>query len=160
AQAAAAYGAYLAWFPSSKSRLEMEQNHADALAESDQPLAAARAYERVAALLSDDKSTGSGSGSGSGASKGKEQGKGGSADAEEAPEKDALASRRQVRLNAIASYQQALERGNLTRIARAEAWGGIRAQGRALIAERPDDESVVKVKLSVARTYYDAGDYG
>ena len=151
AQAAAAYGAYLAWFPSSKSRLEMEQNHADALAESDQPLAAARAYERVAALLSDEKGTGSGS------DKEKDKAAGGDKDA--VPDKDALASRRQVRLNAIASYQQALERGNLSRITRVAAWGGIRAQGRALIAERPDDESIVKVKLSVARTYYDAGDY-
>lgn len=133
--AAAAYGTYLAYFPGSPARLEMEQNRADALAEADQPLAAGRAFERVAALLGDKGDKGD----------------------KEPRDKE---GRRQAQLNAIASYQQALEKGTLSRLERIIAWSGIRAQGRALIAERPDDDNIVKVKLSVARSFYDAGDYG
>ena len=124
--AAAAYGAYLGYFPGSAAHVEMEQNRADALAEAEQPLAAGRAFEQVAALI-------------------------------ENKDKDGL---RQARLNAVASYQQALEKGGLSRMERIAAWGGIRAQGRALIVEKPDDETMVKIKLSMARSYYDAGEYG
>ena len=126
AVAAAAYGHYLDYFrvaPDAKTRQEMVQNRAEALAEADRPFEAARAYERVAEIV-----------------------------AEADP-------RRQARTNAIASYQQALDRGTLSRTERLVAWGGIRAQGRALVAEYPKDDSTVKIKLGVARTFYDAGEY-
>jgi len=67
--------------------------------------------------------------------------------------------RRQARLNAIAAYQQALDDATLPRVERVTAWGAVRTLGKRVIAETPNEPAIVGIKLSVARSYYEAGDY-
>jgi len=64
-----------------------------------------------------------------------------------------------ARLNAISAYQKALEDSSLGRLERAMAWAGVRALGRQIIRETPGHESVMGIKLSIARSVYEAGDY-
>jgi tetratricopeptide (TPR) repeat protein len=64
-----------------------------------------------------------------------------------------------ARLNAIASYQQAIDDPALGRLDRVVAWGGIRSLGRRFIQETPSDAAVPGIKLSIARSYYETGDY-
>jgi tetratricopeptide (TPR) repeat protein len=54
ANAAQAYTAYLKYFPNAKSRPEIEQNRAEALAQTDATYDAGQAFERVAALMAKD----------------------------------------------------------------------------------------------------------
>jgi cellulose synthase operon protein C len=72
--------------------------------------------------------------------------------------KDARAGS-EARLNAFAAYQKALEDTSLRRLDRAMAWAGIRNLGRQIIAETPNHQAVVGIKLSIARSYYESGDY-
>jgi tetratricopeptide (TPR) repeat protein len=65
----------------------------------------------------------------------------------------------EARLNAFAAYQKALEDTSLGRLQRAMAWAGVRNLGRVVIAETPGAEPVVAIKLSIARSYYESGDY-
>ena len=65
----------------------------------------------------------------------------------------------EARLNAISAYQKALEDSSLGRLERAMAWAGVRALGRQVIRETPGHESVMGIKLSIARSVYEAGDY-
>ena len=65
----------------------------------------------------------------------------------------------EARLNAFAAFQKALEDTGLGRLERAMAWAGIRNVGRQIIAENPSHQSVLGVKLSIARSYYESGDY-
>ncbi len=51
AVAADAYQAYLDYFPGSRQRVEILQNHAEALLAADRPFDAGRAFEKVAALV-------------------------------------------------------------------------------------------------------------
>jgi tetratricopeptide (TPR) repeat protein/thioredoxin-like negative regulator of GroEL len=69
------------------------------------------------------------------------------------------ASPKQARLNAIAAYQQALESPQLGRLHRLIAWNGVRAMGSLVIAEAPSDPAVLGIKLSIARSRYETGDY-
>lgn len=69
------------------------------------------------------------------------------------------ATRNQARLNAIAAYQQALDSPTLGRLDRVVAWGGIRAMGRRVISETPKDPAIVGIKLSIARSHYETGEY-
>jgi tetratricopeptide (TPR) repeat protein len=64
-----------------------------------------------------------------------------------------------ARLNGIASYQQALEGRSLGRLDRVVAWGGIRSLGRRVIVETPNEPAVPGIKLSIARSYYEDGEY-
>ena len=64
-----------------------------------------------------------------------------------------------ARLNGIASYQQALEDKSLGRLDRVIAWGGIRALGRRVIIDTPNEPAIPGIKLSIARSYYEDGDY-
>ena len=64
-----------------------------------------------------------------------------------------------ARQNSIASYQQSLEDPTLGRLDRVVAWGGIRAVGRRVIQETPTDPAIAGIKLSIARSYYETGDY-
>jgi cellulose synthase operon protein C len=64
-----------------------------------------------------------------------------------------------ARLNAFAAYQKALEDTSLGRLQRAMAWAGVRNLGRVVIAETPGAEPVLAIKLSIARSYYESGDY-
>jgi tetratricopeptide (TPR) repeat protein len=66
---------------------------------------------------------------------------------------------KQARLNAIAAYQQALDSPSLGRLQRLVAWSGVRAIGNRVIAEAPADPAVVGIKVSIARSYYETGDY-
>jgi tetratricopeptide (TPR) repeat protein len=66
---------------------------------------------------------------------------------------------KQARLNAIAAYQQALESPALGRLNRIVAWSGIRALGTQIIVEAPTDPAIVGIKLSIARSRYETGDY-
>jgi tetratricopeptide (TPR) repeat protein/Flp pilus assembly protein TadD len=68
-------------------------------------------------------------------------------------------SPKQARLNAIAAYQQALESPQLGRLHRIVAWNGIRTMGSLVIAEAPNDPAVLGIKLSIARSRYETGDY-
>jgi tetratricopeptide (TPR) repeat protein len=68
-------------------------------------------------------------------------------------------SRKQDRLNAIAAYQQALENPSLGRLHRLVAWTGIRQLGKQVVLESPNDPAVVGIKVSIARSYYETGDY-
>ena len=61
--------------------------------------------------------------------------------------------------NAISLYQQALDARSLARVERHAAWAGIRAAGRQFVAAYPNDALVVPIKFSIARSYYEAGDY-
>ena len=65
----------------------------------------------------------------------------------------------EARLNAISAYQKALEDSDLGRLQRAMAWAGIRTLGRQIIRETPGHESVMGIKLSIARSVYESGDY-
>ncbi|HEX7597465.1 MAG TPA: tetratricopeptide repeat protein, partial [Polyangia bacterium] len=65
----------------------------------------------------------------------------------------------EARLNAFAAFQKALEDTSLGRLQRAMAWAGIRNLGRQVIAETPGSESVIGIKLSIARSHYETGDY-
>ena len=65
----------------------------------------------------------------------------------------------EARQNAIAAYQKALEDPGLSRLHRAMSWAGIRALGRQVITDTPTDNAVVSIKLSIARGYYESGDY-
>jgi TolA-binding protein len=65
----------------------------------------------------------------------------------------------EARLNAFAAYQKALEDTSLGRLERAMAWAGIRNIGRQIIAENPTHQSVLSIKLSIARSYYESGEY-
>jgi tetratricopeptide (TPR) repeat protein len=66
---------------------------------------------------------------------------------------------KQSRLNAISSYQQALENVSLGRLHRLIAWRGIRTLGSRVIAEAPTDPAIPGIKLSMARSRYETGDY-
>ncbi len=66
---------------------------------------------------------------------------------------------KQARLNAIAAYQQALEGPSLGRLQRLVAWSGIRTLGNRVIVEAPSDPAIVGIKVSIARSYYETGDY-
>jgi cellulose synthase operon protein C len=68
-------------------------------------------------------------------------------------------SPKQARLNALAAYQQALESPQLGRLHRLIAWNGIRTMGTLVIAEAPADPAVLGIKLSIARSRYETGDY-
>ncbi len=70
-----------------------------------------------------------------------------------------LESRKQDRLNAISAYQQALENPSLGRLHRLVAWTGIRELGKQVVLESPNDPAVVGIKVSIARSYYETGDY-
>jgi tetratricopeptide (TPR) repeat protein len=79
---------------------------------------------------------------------------------EEASESPKLPDKgKQARLNAIAAYQQSLDSPALARLHRLVAWSGIRELGRRVIAEAPADPAVLGIKLSIARSYYEKGDY-
>jgi cellulose synthase operon protein C len=79
---------------------------------------------------------------------------------EEASESPKKADKgKQARLNAIAAYQQSLENPALGRLHRLVAWSGIRELGKRIIAEAPNDPSILGIKLSIARSYYEKGDY-
>ena len=65
----------------------------------------------------------------------------------------------EARLNAFAAFQKALEDTGLGRLQRAMAWAGIRNLGRQVIAETPGSEAVLGIKLSIARSYYESGEY-
>lgn len=65
----------------------------------------------------------------------------------------------EARLNAFAALQKALEDSSLGRLERAMAWAGIRNLGRQVIAANPNHQTVVGIKLSIARSYYESGDY-
>jgi tetratricopeptide (TPR) repeat protein len=65
----------------------------------------------------------------------------------------------EARLNAFAAFQKALEDTGLGRLERAMAWAGIRTLGRQVISENPNHPSVLGIKLSIARSYYESGDY-
>jgi tetratricopeptide (TPR) repeat protein len=65
----------------------------------------------------------------------------------------------EARLNAFAAYQKALEDSSLGRLERATAWAGIRNLGQQVIAESPTQPAVLGIKLSIARSYYESGDY-
>jgi Flp pilus assembly protein TadD len=69
------------------------------------------------------------------------------------------AKRHQQAQNAIFGYQQALDKGELTRLERLRAWAGIRKAGATFIAESPQDPKVIQVKLAIAKSYYDSGQY-
>jgi len=66
---------------------------------------------------------------------------------------------KQARLNVIAAYQQALESPSLGRLRRLVAWSGIRALGSRVIAEAPADPAILGIKVSIARSHYETGDY-
>ncbi len=68
-------------------------------------------------------------------------------------------ARKAARLNSIAAYQQALDDASLARVDRVSAWGALRSLGMRVIAETPADPAILGIKLSVARSYYEAGDY-
>lgn len=68
-------------------------------------------------------------------------------------------TKNQARLNAIAAYQQALDDPALGRLHRVVAWGGVRTVGRRVIAEAPNDPAIPGIKLSIARSHYETGDY-
>ncbi|MBI4509337.1 MAG: tetratricopeptide repeat protein [Deltaproteobacteria bacterium] len=76
-----------------------------------------------------------------------------------AARKTTAPERQAARLSAISAYQQALDKGSLSRLERISAWAGIRAVGRAFIADAPRDPKLIQVKLAIARTHYDAGEY-
>jgi tetratricopeptide (TPR) repeat protein len=59
----------------------------------------------------------------------------------------------------VAAYQKALEAPALPPAERAMAWGAVRTLGRGVINETPADPAILGIKLSVARSYYEAGDY-
>jgi cellulose synthase operon protein C len=65
----------------------------------------------------------------------------------------------EARVNAFAAFQKALEDSSLGRLERAMAWAGIRNIGRQVIAANPNHQTVVSMKLSIARSYYESGDY-
>jgi tetratricopeptide (TPR) repeat protein len=65
----------------------------------------------------------------------------------------------EARLNAISAFQKALEDTGQGRLERAMAWAGIRILGRQVIANSPASPAVVGIKLSIARSIYEAGDY-
>jgi tetratricopeptide (TPR) repeat protein len=65
----------------------------------------------------------------------------------------------EARLNAIAAFQKALEDTNQSRLERSMSWAGIRILGRQVIAHSPAAPEVVGIKLSIARSIYEAGDY-
>ena len=65
----------------------------------------------------------------------------------------------EARLNAISAFQKALEDSSLGRMERAMAWAGIRTLGRQVIRETPEHESVMGIKLSLARSVYESGEY-
>ena len=65
----------------------------------------------------------------------------------------------EARLNAFAAFQKALEDTGLGRLERAMAWAGIRNLGRQIIAENPSHQAVLGIKLSIARSFYETGDY-
>jgi tetratricopeptide (TPR) repeat protein/Tfp pilus assembly protein PilF len=69
------------------------------------------------------------------------------------------ATRVQARLNAVAAYQQALDNPALGRLDRVVAWGGIRALGLRVIADAPNDPAIPGIKLSIARSDYETGEY-
>jgi tetratricopeptide (TPR) repeat protein len=64
-----------------------------------------------------------------------------------------------ARLNGIAAYQQALEDKSLNRLDRVIAWGGIRQLGRRVIIDTPNEPAIAGIKLSIARSYYEDGEY-
>jgi tetratricopeptide (TPR) repeat protein len=68
-------------------------------------------------------------------------------------------TRKRSRLNAIAAYQKALDAPSLPPADRAMAWGAVRTLGREVIAETPNDPAILGIKLGVARSYYESGDY-
>jgi tetratricopeptide (TPR) repeat protein len=65
----------------------------------------------------------------------------------------------EARLSAFAAFQKALEDTGLGRLERAMAWAGIRNLGRQVIAENPKHQAVLGIKLSIARSYYESGEY-
>lgn len=65
----------------------------------------------------------------------------------------------EARLNAFSAYQKAIEDSSLGRLERATAWAGIRSLGRQVIAENPTHPTVLGIKLSIARSYYESGEY-
>jgi tetratricopeptide (TPR) repeat protein len=65
----------------------------------------------------------------------------------------------EARLNGFSALQKALEDTGLGRMERAMAWAGIRTLGRQIIAESPSHQAVLGIKLSIARSYYESGDY-
>ena len=129
ANAAAAYAQYLAYFPNSKAKFDIEQNRAEALFAAELPYKTAQAYEEVAKTATNAE------------------------------------SRKQARLSAISAYQRALEKGSLSRVERTTAWAGIRNLGRQVIADTPAganpaaEAKLATIKLAIARSYYDSGDY-
>lgn len=68
-------------------------------------------------------------------------------------------TKKQARLNSIAAYQKALDAPALPPAERAMAWGAVRTLGRGVIADTPNDPAILGIKLGVARSYYEAGDY-
>ncbi len=66
---------------------------------------------------------------------------------------------KQARFNAIAAYQQALESPSLGRLHRLIAWSGIRTLGSRVIADTPADPAILGIKLSIARSRYETGEY-
>ncbi|MCC6809072.1 MAG: tetratricopeptide repeat protein [Deltaproteobacteria bacterium] len=66
---------------------------------------------------------------------------------------------KQARVNAISEYQKALEQPKLSRFERVSARGAIRTLGRVLLADLGNDQRTVQIKLSIARSHYDSGDY-
>lgn len=65
----------------------------------------------------------------------------------------------EARLNAFAAFQKSLEDAHPGRLERAIAWAGIRNVGRQIIAENPNHPAVLGIKLSIARSTYESGDY-
>jgi tetratricopeptide (TPR) repeat protein len=67
--------------------------------------------------------------------------------------------KKQARLNAISAYQQALDDPGLGRLNRVIAWGGVRAVGQRVIADTPNDPAIPGIKISIARSHYETGEY-
>ncbi len=68
-------------------------------------------------------------------------------------------AKKQAITNAVSEYQSALEQGGLNRVERVFARGGTRLMGRDFIETSPADAQILRVKMAIARSYYESGEY-
>lgn len=161
----AAYTAWLATFARSPYRIEMEQNLADALFESESYFDAGHHYRETARLLEQDAPMALALAEDEDSEEGEELEEGEAAIEQEGPQVRTAEERATDRIdalfNASVAYQRSLDaEGGKTHRELTVARAGLREAGSAFLTlGNPGRDKAIRIKFAIGRSYYEEGDY-
>ncbi len=169
-RSARAYKAYLSVFEDSPQRLEMEWNHAEAMFEAKDFVAAGQQYEKVMRVLAEKKGApapppptkkdGDKGGEKAAAPDDKKPDVTAKVAAQGPAETGKDSDRKQAMYSAVVSYFEALKKEDTgSRFDSMMAREGIKSIGALFVQEYPADSNTPNVKFNIARAYYEQGQF-